>query len=430
MIFSIAKRSAAAFILGFAAAVTAVTLFGADENAEYFFRAGLLKSVEKDLSGAIEAFEKSYELKKQEVTKESLVDVEDIKESLIDALMTKGKSELEAKRNSNALQRFDRILVLAPENSEAKKFKFNISMGKIPGQAIKNGGIKPPLEEPLYRRQEPTAFSNGVKEKPSKKKVLPHHPPQKKEPEVGPVKFPVKPIPAEKKPSKINLWFSAGIILIFFITFFSYSKRRKKPHEIQEVISRGKPEIQVSPQPREKIASKILLDSSLHAKQKIISAPGENYIPDRTTRAMLENPNAHVRARGVELIAEELRGSPSEIIERILVPCLSDSDSRVRANAAKALYEYNPEVAMNTLRAMAQYSNKWMRLSAAWAFEKIGSPEAIENLLLLIHDTETSIRSRAIECLKRSYIEGELPENLMQKLKGVLEGEGSVIENG
>ncbi|MFH1958195.1 MAG: HEAT repeat domain-containing protein [bacterium] len=414
MIFLIVKRSAAALILGFAAAVTAETLFGADENAEYFFSAGLLKSVEKDLSGAIEAFEKSYELKKQEVTKESLVDAEDIKESLIEVLMAKGKSELAAKRNSNALQCFDRILVLEPENSEAKKLKSPIIIKKKTGILTE-------------KKKERKVAKRALKVKPPAKKVLPHHPPQKKEPEVGPVKSPLNPIPAEKKPSKINMWFSAGIILIFFITFFSYSKRRKKPPETQEVIPPAKQKIQVPPPHGEKTASKILLDSPPAAKQKIAALPAKNYIHDGTTRAMLENPNSHVRARGVELIAEELRGAPAEIIERILVPCLSDSDSRVRANAAKALYEYNPEIAMNALRAMAHYSSKWMRLSAEWAFEKIGSPEAIEHLLSLAHDTETSIRSKAVKYLKRFYMEKKVPENLMQKLKEVLDGDGPVV---
>ncbi|MFH1353650.1 MAG: HEAT repeat domain-containing protein [bacterium] len=368
------------------------------------------------MAGAIEAFEKSYELKKQEVTKESLIDVEDIKESLIEALMAKGKNELAAKRNSNALKCFDRILVLAPANSEAKKLKSLISIKKKPG--VLTG-----------KKKEKKVAKIVAKENLPVKKVLPRPTPQKKELDILPVKAPVKPIPAEKKPSKINLWFSAGITSMLFITFFSYFKKRKQPLAIQEVIPQDKQKIQVPPPPPpvKKTASKILLDSPPPAKQKIIEPTAENYVPDRTTRAMLENPNAHVRARGVELIAEELRGSPSEIIERILVPCLSDSDSRVRANAAKALYGYNPEIAMNTLRAMTHYSSKWMRLSAEWAFEKIGSPEAVEHLLLLAHDTETSIRSKAIKYLKRFYVEKKVPENLMQKLKEVLEDAGSVV---
>jgi len=404
-------------------------LFGVEKNAEDLFGDGLLKSVEEDWPGAIEAFEKSYELEKNE----------DVKESLIGALMSKGRGDLLAERYSNALQCFDRILVLEPENSGAKKLH-KIAESKTDKKAAEiavkeKHPEKKVLSAPAQKKPEVPQIKSPVKpipvrekkilpkkrkkkkkvvakEKPPEKKVLPA--PAQKKPEVPQIKSPVKPIPVRKKALRDNLWLkiSAGIALIFFIIFISHLLKKKS----------APPEIRTLPQPGKKFASKILLAPTLQSKQKLTSAPGKKYIPDRTTRVMLENPNAHVRARGVELIAEELRGSPLEIIERILVPCLSDSDSRVRANAAKALYEYNPGAAMNTLLAMAEYSDKWMRLSAAWAFEKIGTPEAIENLLLLADDAELRVRSRVIECLKRFYTEGAAPDELMQKLKKVLEG--------
>jgi len=453
MIFSIIKRHIAAILFTLAAAGIPGNLFSADENAEYFFSAGLLKSADEDFAGAIEAFEKSYKIRKQESSVESLVDVGDIKESLIEALMSKGKSDLSAKKNSDALQCFDKILVLSPENSAAKKLRSYILKSKKtvvstkkrapPSKVITKKISKEKPLKPKNIKKRTVKAKPPVTKKPPKKKIakktvkaLPSPPkkvapiplPQKK-PAVLPVKSAAKPIPPDKKISKINPWFSAGITLMLFITFFSYFKGRKKPRRIQEVLPQAKQEIPGTgePLPAEKTATKIPLDSPPPAKQKITAAPAENYIPDRTTRVMLENPNAHVRARGVELITEELRGSSSEIIERMLAPCLSDSDSRVRANAAKALYEYNPELAMNTLRAMAHYSSKWMRLSAEWAFEKIGSPETIEHLLPLAYDTEKSIRSRAIKYLKKFYEEKKVPEHLMQKLKKVLDSAGSVV---
>lgn len=410
-------------------------LFGVEKNAEDFYGDGLLKSVEEDWSGAVEAFEKSYELAKQE----------DVKESLIEVLMKKGKKELLANRYSNALQCFDRILVLDPADIKAKKLQKILASKtnkKVAKKSVKEKPPeKPPSKKPEVSRSKSrtTALQQGLsvvrgkspvkpipvkknkiltgkrkKKREVSKRVVKEKPPEKlssKKPEVSRSKSLVKPIPVKKK-LRIDLWFraAAGITLIFFIAFISYLLKKKRPQ----------PEIQVLPQSRKKFASKISLDSFLPAKQKLPSILGKKYIPDGITRAMLENPNAHVRARGVELVAEELRGSPTEIIERILIPCLSDSDSRVRANAAKALYEYNPEAAMNTLRTMSKHSDKWMRLSASWVFEKIGTPEAIENLLLLIDDEDIGVRSRTSMYLKKYYMQGKAPENLMQKLKEVL----------
>ena len=55
------------------------------------------------------------------------------------------------------------------------------------------------------------------------------------------------------------------------------------------------------------------------------------------------------------------------IAEKMLKPYLSDPNNRVRANACVAIYQYNPEIAIDTLEKMASSHDKWMRLSTAWA---------------------------------------------------------------
>ncbi|NLB34815.1 MAG: hypothetical protein GX817_03235 [Elusimicrobia bacterium] len=75
--------------------------------------------------------------------------------------------------------------------------------------------------------------------------------------------------------------------------------------------------------------------------------------------------NIRSRADGVEIIPRTV--TDSNIAEKMLRPYLKDPSSRVRANALIAIYSYNPDLAMQTLKNMADSSDKWMRLSAAWA---------------------------------------------------------------
>ncbi|MCK4824854.1 HEAT repeat domain-containing protein, partial [bacterium] len=145
-----------------------------------------------------------------------------------------------------------------------------------------------------------------------------------------------------------------------------------------------------------------------------------------TAREMMQDSNPHVRARGVEVIEAELvKEMDPEVAVKLLMPFLQDSDNRVKANAAKALYSFDKPRALDTLKEMTENSDKWMRVSAAWAFGEIGTEDAIDPLLELTTDSEYHVKRRAIKSLDQIYQakKDSLSEEVQQKITQALEQE-------
>ncbi|MEA3505947.1 MAG: HEAT repeat domain-containing protein [Elusimicrobiota bacterium] len=107
------------------------------------------------------------------------------------------------------------------------------------------------------------------------------------------------------------------------------------------------------------------------------------------------NPHVRARADGVELIPKTI--SDPSVAEKMIKPYLTDPNNRVRANACVAAHQYNPELAVKTLEKMAESSDKWMRLSAAWAVGEISTPEVTYILRKLIDDIDERVKDRAIK---------------------------------
>lgn len=119
-----------------------------------------------------------------------------------------------------------------------------------------------------------------------------------------------------------------------------------------------------------------------------------------TIKEMIADGNPYIRARGVEVLGEELMiEKDSSIVEKLLVPFLSDKNNRVRGNAAKALYSHNKELALKCLKEMSQNKDQWMRASAAWALGEIGGQEATKILLTLLEDADYNVQKRVLKSL-------------------------------
>lgn len=158
----------------------------------------------------------------------------------------------------------------------------------------------------------------------------------------------------------------------------------------------------------------------------MLGAPGTEGKETITTREMMQDSNPHVRARGVEVIEAELvKEMDPEVAVKLLMPFLQDSDNRVKANAAKALYNFDKPRAIDTLKEMADSSDKWMRVSASWAFGEIGTDDAIDPLLELAKDSEYHVKRRAIKSLDQIYQDkkNSLSEDVKQKILRTLEEE-------
>jgi len=150
-------------------------------------------------------------------------------------------------------------------------------------------------------------------------------------------------------------------------------------------------------------------------KKVIVEMPGGG-------RQIITDINPHIRARadGVELIESTV--DDPKVGERLLKPFLEDRDSRVRANAGKALYKYNKEKAMVVLTEMCKSSDQWMRLSGAWALGEIGSQSAAEILLSLLQDSWEFVRKRAAKSLEKIVTQKKegIERTLLERIESVL----------
>ncbi len=119
-----------------------------------------------------------------------------------------------------------------------------------------------------------------------------------------------------------------------------------------------------------------------------------------TIKEMIADGNPYIRARGVEVLGEELKiEKDNTIVEKLLIPFLKDKNNRVRGNAAKALYPHNKELALKSLKEMSQSKDPWMRASSAWALGEIGGQEATKILLTLLEDSDYNVQKRVLKSL-------------------------------
>ncbi|MBI5573591.1 MAG: tetratricopeptide repeat protein [Elusimicrobia bacterium] len=140
---------------------------------------------------------------------------------------------------------------------------------------------------------------------------------------------------------------------------------------------------------------------------------------EMSIKEMLVYPNAFIRARGVELLEEELKIQNDPVVAaKILLPFLRDPNNRVKANACKAMYDINPDIAVSTLTEMLDSSNRWMQSSASWALGEIGDIRSIEILLSKLDFLDMYSQKRAISSLHKilKYSKGKISDELHQKV--------------
>ncbi|PKK92207.1 MAG: hypothetical protein CVV64_02000 [Candidatus Wallbacteria bacterium HGW-Wallbacteria-1] len=124
----------------------------------------------------------------------------------------------------------------------------------------------------------------------------------------------------------------------------------------------------------------------LSALVKFIGQQGGSSVLQRL-KPLLLHPNPRVRANAVEGIA--FADDPS--IVDILMPYMEDRESRIAANAARAIWNYSPEQVSAKLLEMLRSVNPWMKTSAVYALGAINAPETRELLISAIRDTDPNI---------------------------------------
>jgi len=150
--------------------------------------------------------------------------------------------------------------------------------------------------------------------------------------------------------------------------------------------------------------------------------------PEKTEKFLLQtpmerdivtdiNPEIRQRAKSVEALERTIKDPKMAV--RILSPFLKDPDNRVRANACKALYKYDPEGTLAVIKEMAYNESRWMRMSAAWVCGEIATPEVCSILESLIEDSDQKVRARTIKSAiaVHKILKERMPATLRLKIK-------------
>jgi HEAT repeat protein len=150
--------------------------------------------------------------------------------------------------------------------------------------------------------------------------------------------------------------------------------------------------------------------------------PQPGYI---TPRLMLNDTNPRVRAKGIEIIDAQMIGEKEDpdVAEKVLEGFLEDKNNRVRANAARALYKYRPDMAFEMLEKMLKSDDKWMKVSAIWVLGELeGDRKAAQLLLDNIKESDFHFKRRLVKSLQKlAQSEKGLPEEINKKIKKAME---------
>ncbi len=142
----------------------------------------------------------------------------------------------------------------------------------------------------------------------------------------------------------------------------------------------------------------------------------------------LQSKNPRVAANAIDA----LESLEDDCAQNMVLPLLSHSDNRVRANAVKFVFGFDPERAVQELVRMSQSSKPWMRISTLYClrvmdfsernrlliqmFQKEEEPEVLSACLKLMTDLEQ--KDFALALLEKS---SSFPESLKSDLNTSLE---------
>jgi hypothetical protein len=209
-----------------------------------------------------------------------------------------------------------------------------------------------------------------------------------------------------------------GVILVIAFLFMFVFHRYSKATEVRTL------------QATDAIAALLAAPSVRGAPMMITSTAGKD-VPGAAaqqgvTMEMLSTQDPLQRAQAVEAVAAEIiEPEKNTRLEKIkkLEQLLKDENNRVRANAAKALYEIDKEESLKTLREMLASESNRMRSSAVWALGEIGSEDAFELITGLENENDEIVKYNMkvaldkVKSLNRFPMGNEQKERLEQKLK-------------
>lgn len=91
--------------------------------------------------------------------------------------------------------------------------------------------------------------------------------------------------------------------------------------------------------------------------------------------------------------------------------------------SAISLYQFNQELALNSLKEMTRNHNPAVRMNTILALSEISSPETVEILLNLIDEPDYPVKKTLLEALLKLRENPSLSEETRQKISSALREE-------
>ncbi len=190
-----------------------------------------------------------------------------------------------------------------------------------------------------------------------------------------------------------------GIIILIIVLFAFVFHRYAKATELRTL------------QAGESIAALLAAPPAAQTPLLLSAATGKG-AQSGIAMEMLNTADPVQRAQAVEAVAAEIvepeKNARLEKIKR-LEELLKDENNRVRANAAKALYEIDKDASLVTLRDMLASESKRMRASAIWALGEIGTEEALGLILPLENEDDEIVKYNLKTALEKVKSQNRFP---------------------
>ena len=120
----------------------------------------------------------------------------------------------------------------------------------------------------------------------------------------------------------------------------------------------------------------------------------------------LHHESSHVRVATVEalgkLVFQKKRmneQNPNELIIKLLIESLQDTDAEVRGRAGVELGFCKEELAIEPLLTLLKDQDAYVRACALWGLKYVGNEQAIVPIIQMLHDTDWEVKQPSIEAL-------------------------------
>ena len=142
---------------------------------------------------------------------------------------------------------------------------------------------------------------------------------------------------------------------------------------------------------------RLLRHNDPNLRSKVVLLVGRANKSARWTSQCLSDPDSRIRANAVE----GLWGVDSDSARKLLQNAASDWNNRVAGNALLGLYRLGDSSTIPEILGMAGHESVLFRSTAAWVMGESEDPRFLENLAAMLREPSAVVRKRAFSALRK-----------------------------